>query len=164
MRLCSANVADGWPAHASARLRSPPLQAAFHYPDAAAWRSQMVDRPHPVQALRVGTTCRALIECVGETDRLQWLDGEPRERVAAIRAIAAYAHRRKRRFFMYSTRPGEAAVARRLGLVTRPGYMRPRIAARDHSDRRAHRGVAGARNATVLGPLMARAVPSSCNW
>jgi len=123
LRLCSANVADGWPAHASARLLNPPAQAGFHYPDAGAWASQMVDRPHPVQALRVGTTCRALIECVGETDRLQWLDGEPRERVAAIRAIAAYAQRRKRRFFMYSTRPGDAAVARRLGLVTRPGYM-----------------------------------------
>jgi len=121
LRLCSANGADGW--HASARLSSPPLQAGFHYPDVNAWRSQMVDRPHPVRSLRVGTTCRALIECVGDTDRLQWLDGNPRERLAAIRAIAAHAHRRKRHFFMYSTRPGDAAVARRLGLVATPGYM-----------------------------------------
>ena len=123
LRLRRAKAADGWPAHANARLSSPPLQAGFHYPDVSAWRSQMVDRPHPVQSLRVGTTCRALIECVGDTDRLQWLDGDQRERAAAIRAIAAHAHRRKRHFFMYSTRPEDAAVARRLGLVARPGYM-----------------------------------------
>src|SRR6266478_2203991 len=98
-------------------------QAGFHYPDVSACRSQMVDRPHPVQSLRVGTTCRALIECVGDIDRLQWLDGDQRERAGAIRAIAAHAHRRKRHFFMYSTRPEDAAVARRLGLVARPGYM-----------------------------------------
>jgi hypothetical protein len=121
LRLCSANGADGW--HAGARLSSPPLQAGFHYPDVSAWRSQMVHRPHPVQSLRVGSTCRALIEGVGDTDRLQWLDGDPRERVAAIRAIAGYAQRRKRHFFMYSTCPDDAAVARRLGLVATPGYM-----------------------------------------
>jgi len=123
LRLRRAKAADGWPAHANARLSSPPLQAGFHYPDVSAWRSQMVDRPHPVQSFRVGTTCRVLIEGVGDTDRLQWLDGDPRERLAAIRAIAAHAHRRKRHFFMYSTRPGDAGLARRLGLVATPGYM-----------------------------------------
>jgi hypothetical protein len=56
LRLCSANVADDWPARASARLRSPPVGAGFHYPDVSAWRSQMVDRPHPVRSLRVGST------------------------------------------------------------------------------------------------------------
>ncbi len=123
LRICRATVTARWPARAAAHQHGPPAQAVFHYPDASAWRSQMVDRPHPVQSLRVGTTCRALIECVGDTDRLQWLDGDPREHVAAIRAIAAHAHRRKRHFFMYSTRPGDAAVARRLGLLARPGYM-----------------------------------------
>jgi hypothetical protein len=123
LRLCSAHATAGWPAHASARLLNPPAQAGFHYPEASAWASQMVDRPDPVESLRVGTSCRALIERVGDTDRLQWLDGAPRERVAAIRAIAAHAHRRKRHFFMYSTHPGDAAAARRLGLLARPGYM-----------------------------------------
>lgn len=66
---------------------------------------------------------RSDIECVGDTERLQWLVGDPRERVAAIRAIAVHAQRRKRNFFMYSTRPDDAAVARRLGLVATPGYM-----------------------------------------
>jgi len=123
LRLYGATVTDGWPARAGARSRSTPVEGGFHYPDVSGWRSQMVDRAHPVQSLRVGTTCRALIECVGDTDRLQWLDGDPRERVAAIRAIAAHAQRRKRHFFMYSTRPGDAEAARRLGLVARPGYM-----------------------------------------
>jgi len=123
LRLCTATVTDRWPARADARLRSTSVQAGFHYPDVNTWRSQMVDRPHCVQSLRLGATCRALIECVGNTDRLQWLDGDQRERMAAIRAIAAHAQRRKRDFFMYSTRPGDAEAARRLGLVARPGYM-----------------------------------------
>jgi hypothetical protein len=123
LRLCRANATDGWPEHAGARLLNPPVQGGFHYPDASAWASQMRDRPHTVHSMRVGSTCRGLIECVGDTDRLQWLDGAPRERVAAIRAIATYAHRRRRHFFMYSTCPGDAAVARRLGLLARPGYM-----------------------------------------
>ena len=123
LRLCDTTVTDRWPARADARLRSTPAQAGFHYPDVSTWRSQMVDRAHPVHSLRVGTTCRALVERVGNTDRLQWLDGDQRERMAAIRAIAAHAQHRKRHFFMYSTRPGDAEAARRLGLVAHPGYM-----------------------------------------
>lgn len=123
LRVYRATVTDGWLERAGAPSRNAPVEGGFHYPDARAWRSQMVDRPHPVESLRIGSTCRALVECVGQADRLQWLDGDPRERVAAIRAIAAHAHRRKRHFFMYSTRPGDAEAARRLGLVARPGYM-----------------------------------------
>ncbi|HTY48100.1 MAG TPA: GNAT family N-acetyltransferase [Steroidobacteraceae bacterium] len=123
LRLEGARASDGWRARAAAHLRSDPLQAGFHYPDASAWRAQMLERPHPVQSLRIGATCRAIVECVGDTDRLQWLDGDPRERLAAIRAVAAHARRRGRRFFMYSTRPGDVAGARSLGLAVRPGYM-----------------------------------------
>ena len=123
LRVCRALVTERWPARASARLHSPPARASFYYPDPGAWASQMVDRPHPVQSLRVGSTCRALIECVGHTDRLQWLDGEPRERVAALRAMAAHAHRRRRQFFMFSMRRDDLESVRRVGLVARPGYM-----------------------------------------
>jgi hypothetical protein len=123
LQLRDAKVADDWPVRAAARLRTEAPQAGFQYSDASAWRSQMVDRPHGVQPLRVGSTCRALIESVGDTDRLQWLDGDPRERPAAIRAIVARAKRRGRKFFMYSTCRHEAAAARRLGLAAHPGYM-----------------------------------------
>jgi len=82
-----------------------------------------VERPDEVQSLRIGATCRALIESVGDTDRLQWLDGDGRERLAAIRAVALRARRRGRRFFMYSTCPHEVTAARRLGLAVHPGYM-----------------------------------------
>jgi len=123
LRVCGAKVTPGWSESVGMRLRRAPLQASFHYPAPGDWRAQMVDRPCPVLALRVGTTCRALVECVGDTDRLQWLDGDARERVAAIRAIAVHAQRRRQRFFMYSTRPDEFAAARRLGLCVRPGFM-----------------------------------------
>jgi hypothetical protein len=124
LQVRDAEVADDWPVRAAARLCAEAAHAGFHYPDANAWRSQMVDRPHGVQSLRIGASCRAVIETVGDTDRLQWLDGDPRERLAAIRAIAARARCRRRKFFMYSTCPQEAAAAaRRLGLAAHPGYM-----------------------------------------
>jgi ribosomal protein S18 acetylase RimI-like enzyme len=123
LRVRPAVVTGRWPAGAGARLAGPPPRSVFHYPDMSAWASQMVKRPHPVHSLRVGATCRALIECVDRTDRLQWLDGDPRERFAAIRAIAAHAQQHQRLFFMYSTRGDDPEAARRLGLVTRPGYL-----------------------------------------
>jgi hypothetical protein len=123
LRLRPARVTQRWPARAAARLDGSPPRAGFFYPDAGSWRAQMLERPHPVQALSVGTTCRALVERVGDTQRLQWLDCEPRERLAALRALVARAQRRGERFFMFSTQPGEVAAAGRLGLVTRPGYM-----------------------------------------
>ena len=123
LRVRDAKVADDWPARAAARLRTEAAPAGFHYPDASAWRSQMADRPYGVQTVRIGATGRAVIERVGDTDRLQWLDGDGRERVAAIRAIVARARCHGRKFFMYSTCPHEAAAARRLGLAAHPGYM-----------------------------------------
>lgn len=123
LQLRDAKVADDWPVRAAARLRAEAAPAGFHYPDASAWRSQMVDRPHAVQSLRIGATCRAVIERVDDTDQLQWLDGDARERLAAIRAIIARARRHGRKFFMYSTCPHETAAASRLGLAARPGYM-----------------------------------------
>ena len=123
LTLRDARVSDDWPARAAARAHQATSTAGFHYPDAGAWRSQMVDRPHGVESVAVGATCRAVIEAVGDTDRLQWLDGGARERLAAIRALAVRARCRKRQFFMYSTCPHEAAAARRLGLAAHPGYM-----------------------------------------
>jgi hypothetical protein len=123
LRVCAAPVSDSWPARAGARLRHLPGEAGFHYPDERSWRSQMLERPHSVQSLYVGGSCRALVERVGDTDRLQWLDATPRERSAAIRTLATHARRRQQKFFMYSTRPDDAAAASRLGLSVRPGFM-----------------------------------------
>jgi hypothetical protein len=64
-----------------------------------------------------------VIERVADTDRLQWLDGDGRERLAAIRAVMARARRHGRKFFMYSTCPHEVSAARRLGLAAHPGYL-----------------------------------------
>ncbi len=83
LRVSRATVTDGWLERAGARSRSTPTEGGFHYPDVSAWRSQMVDRPHPVQSLRVGTTCRALIECVG--DRPIACSGSTAARVSAWR-------------------------------------------------------------------------------
>ena len=123
LRLREARVSDDWPSRAAARSLAAAAPATFHYPDADAWASQMVERPHRVESVRVGDTCRAVIERVGDTDRLQWLDGEERERAAAIRALVARCAGPRRKFFMYSTCPHETAAAGRCGLAARPGYF-----------------------------------------
>jgi hypothetical protein len=97
--------------------------AGFHYADVDAWRSQFVDRPHPVELLRVGDTFRAIIERVDATDRLQWLDAAPEDQAVAVAAIAARARRARRRFFMYSTRSLPESMLRDCGLSARPGFM-----------------------------------------
>lgn len=123
LHLRDSPAADDWPQRAEARARAAAPRGGFDYPDAGAWRSQMIDRPHGVQSVRIGATSRAVIESVDGTDRLQWLDGDERERLPAIRTAAARARRRGRKFFMYSTCPHETAAARRLGLAAHPGYM-----------------------------------------
>jgi ribosomal protein S18 acetylase RimI-like enzyme len=123
LQLRDAEASHDWPSRAVARVLPPCSPAGFHYPDSSAWASQIVERPHPVETVRIGATCRAVIERVGDTDRLQWLDGDARERTAAIRALLARARGPRRKFFMYSTCPHEAAAARRLGLAARPGYL-----------------------------------------
>ena len=123
LQLRNTTVANDWPVRAAARARAAGAPASFHYPDSNAWTSQMVERPHGVECVRIGATCRALIERVGDTDRLQWLDGDERELTAAIRALVARAACRRRKFFMYSTCQHEAAAARRLGLAARSGYL-----------------------------------------
>ncbi len=74
-----------WRDHADSALQyqCSAALAGFHYPDVNAWRAQFIDRPHPVELLRVGDTSRAIIERVGETDRLQWLDADPEYQGAA---------------------------------------------------------------------------------
>src|SRR5262249_53930556 len=110
---------------AAGALRNPRSMAlaGFHYADDNAWRSQFIDRPHPVELLQVGGTCRAIIERVDETDRLQWLDASPEDQGMAIAAIVARARRARRRFFMYSTGSLSESMLRDCGLKARPGFM-----------------------------------------
>jgi hypothetical protein len=121
-----ADVAYGaWRDYADGALQAQcsTAVAGFRYPDVNAWRSQFIDRPHPVELLRVGETSRAIIERVDETDRLQWLDGDPEDQDAAVAAVVARARRARRRFFMYSTTALPVALLRDCGLIVRPGFM-----------------------------------------
>lgn len=117
---------SAWPDFARAALQAQRASAVcrFHYPSASAWHSQFIDRPDPVALLRLGDTCRAIIERVGDTDRLQWLDGRPDEQGAAVAALVARARQARRRFFMYSTAAlGESAPRNDCGLKARAGFI-----------------------------------------
>jgi hypothetical protein len=106
--------------------------AGFRYPDVNAWRSQLIDRPHPVELLRVGDTSRAIIERVDNTDRLQWLDGDPEDQGAAVAAVVARARRARRQFFMYSTTALPESLLRDCGLKVRPGFMMAKATRIEH--------------------------------
>jgi hypothetical protein len=125
---------DAWREYADGALQaqcSTPV-AGFRYPDVNTWRSQFIDRPHPVELLRVGDTSRAIIERVDDTDRLQWLDGDPEDQGAAITAVVARARRARRRFFMYSTTALPVSLLRDCGLKVRPGFMMAQATRTEH--------------------------------
>jgi hypothetical protein len=123
-----------WRDYADGALQTPCSTgvAGFRYPDVNAWRSQFIDRPYPVELLRIGDTSRAIIERVGETDRLQWLDADPENQDAALGALVERARHARRRFFMYSM----AALSKRLlqdcGLRARPGFMMAQATGAEH--------------------------------
>jgi hypothetical protein len=116
---------DAWQDYADRALHNQgsTAVAGFHYPEVDAWRSQFIDRPHPVELLRVGDARRAIIERVDETDRLQWLDGGLEDQSPAVAAIVQRAHRARRRFFMYSTTTLSGSFLRDCGLKVRPGFF-----------------------------------------
>jgi hypothetical protein len=130
-----ADVAYGaWRDYADGALQAQcsTAVAGFRYPDVNTWRSQFIDRPHPVELLRVGETSRAIMERVDETDRLQWLDGDPEDQGAAVAAVVERARRARRRFFMYSTTALPVSLLRDCGLKVRPGFMMAMAARTEH--------------------------------
>jgi GNAT superfamily N-acetyltransferase len=95
----------------------------FLYACSSDWRRQFIDRPCPVRFLRLAHDALALVETVGDTDRLQWL-ACPREKMTgAIARLAAASAAAKRQFFLYTLDPLLAAAAQRVGLGMRPGYL-----------------------------------------
>lgn len=130
-----ADVAYGaWRDYADGALQAQysTAVAGFRYPNVNAWRSQLIDRPHPVELLRVGDTSRAIIERVNDTDRLQWLDGDPEDQGAALAAVVARARGAGRRFFMYSTTALPVSLLRDCGLKVRPGFMMAQATRSEH--------------------------------
>lgn len=98
-------------------------QARFHYERKHEWQQQFIDRPNRVGTIRLSHDSVALVEPVGDTDRLQWL-ACPRHKTAAnIATLASRSFSASRKFFMYTLDPHHAAAARRVGLRIRDGYL-----------------------------------------
>jgi GNAT superfamily N-acetyltransferase len=95
----------------------------FHYERPEDWKRQFLLRPHTVRAMRKAHDCHALIETVGDTDRLQYLSGPAAKESASIAALALESRKAGRRFFSYTLDPLAAAAARRAGLRIRHGYL-----------------------------------------
>jgi hypothetical protein len=109
---------------AARRTCGPAPHLQFDYASPEDWQRQFVHRANPVRLLRPGHDCVALIESVGDVDRLQWLDCPAHRRIATIAALAGAARRARRKFFMYTMDPLLARATARLGLRVRDGYMK----------------------------------------
>jgi hypothetical protein len=96
----------------------------FCYADASDWEQQFLRRSNPVHALRPTHDSAALLESVGNIDRLQWLDCPEHRTVATIASLAESSSRSRRAFFMYTMDPLLAQATRRLGLRVSDGYLK----------------------------------------
>lgn len=104
------------PTHDNQHLR-------FHYPSFLDWLQQFVFRTHHVSGYRLAHDALALVETVGDTDRLQWLSCPLERKISHIATLAAASRRLGRRFFMYSTDALLADAAARTGARERGGYL-----------------------------------------
>lgn len=106
-----------------ARRTAGDASAHFHYARDEDLRHQLIQRPHPVRALRAAHDSLAVVESVGSTDRLQWLACPHGKFSRTIAALVAQSVAASRRFFLYTLNPLYAAAARRVGLRVRNGYL-----------------------------------------
>jgi GNAT superfamily N-acetyltransferase len=95
----------------------------FNYARAEDWRRQFLERPHPVEAVRLAHDSAALVERVGATDRLQLLNCPEHRLIRVVASLVRASQRASRHFFMYSLNAQHAALARRLGLRIRAGQL-----------------------------------------
>lgn len=95
----------------------------YHYASPDDWTAQMLQRPGPVEVLRIGDDSLAIVEKTGDTDRLQWLSAPASARAGCLAALAARAQGSGRQFFAFCTGPSMAAVDSVTGLRAQAGFI-----------------------------------------
>jgi hypothetical protein len=107
-------------------LRPVPGAHRFDYPDAGAWVGQLLERPDPVDVMRVPGGA-AVIERGYDTDRLLAAIADdpaaPLDPTAVIATLIAGAARRGRKLFAFAIDPAWVAAARRLGASIQAGRL-----------------------------------------
>jgi hypothetical protein len=96
----------------------------FDYASSTDWEHQFIHRANPVRLVRPAHDSAALIETVGDVDRLQWLQCPAAHTIGTVAALAAASRHARRGFFMYTMDPLLARAAARLGLRVLDGYMK----------------------------------------
>ena len=102
-------------------------EVVFHYDSVTTWAAQYLERPLPVEVLRLHGDY-AIIEQAADTDRLLWTAAVALQRQQVAISLAARAKANGRKFFMYSTGNDVA------GLVARPGFVCCLPTASGHGD------------------------------
>jgi len=97
---------------------------SIRYEDPADWVQQFLRRSHPVRICRPTHDSAALLESVGNTDRLQWLHCPEHRTIATIASLAEASARADRDFFMYTMDPLLARATQRIGLKVRDGFLK----------------------------------------
>ena len=95
---------------------------AFHYLTADEWTAQFIRRPHRTTTFEVDDAI-AVVEHVGNTDRLQFLSRARESNVDALLAMAIRAHSANRHFFSFTTDEELAKRAAAHGLQRQAGAL-----------------------------------------
>lgn len=99
------------------------LVARFYYANEEDWIGQFLSRPNPVRAVRLAHDSFALVETVGNTDRLQWLSCPDGRFASSARTLARSSSAAGRRFFSFTADALQAQACKRAGLKLRGGYL-----------------------------------------
>lgn len=92
------------------------------------WSSQFLERPYPTRILRLQRDARAVVEEVGDTDRIQFLLGESEDWRAVLESIRGWCAMRQRSAFLYSTTPEIGQAATDAGFESKGGCIRVAVA------------------------------------
>lgn len=103
-------------------VRSQRVRFAYGHP--GVWASQFLARPHPTRVVNVGSGAWAVVEEVGDTDRILCCEGEDDAMPGLLASLRARAAAAGRRVFCYTTRPEVRRAAGQAGFDCRSGWIR----------------------------------------
>ncbi len=138
----------------------------FVYPRTEDFLSQIVDRPDSTTILRDPCGNMAVVESVGETDRLQYLalsTKKPADVCSFLTSMLAFVLGKERKMFLYTADRTTLDAAQKLGMGHKPGYI-TLLTADDRLLQRAVRDGSGKKGREQPAPADTGEYPFTGQW
>lgn len=98
------------------------------YDTVAEWSSQFLQRPHPTRVVRLAGGGRAVVEAVGDTERIQLLLANGGDARSLLETLRAWCGARGRSAFFYTTGLEASRAAAEAGFESISGCIRVGVA------------------------------------